>query len=290
MLKFKNVDIIGSLEQIMLQNTASFQDDFTIDQDIIRRAAASSRKEDKFLLWMSRPTGTHCLWERNVWLQNSSSHNTWTYYEDYTDDEILTYAVELKAVEGDIIRGDIYELDYQTHCKRIKERALPISTKRVVCENGICDLPMDQRGSIHFCPDPEFGEILSFEDLPHDPEYLQDLLGAERFRRSQTAVTGDFKEHIVTLRRNRIRAEAHHLVDAFKKLSEPNDFRGIYFVAKLSHCFSKLASAADCDELIAMLPYTSLRITELLGDGCLYALIDKSERRDVRLRKQRHST
>ena len=57
MNKFENVDVLAALEQIMRQNTAFYQNDFEIDKEIIREAAASDKAEDKALLWMSRPPG-----------------------------------------------------------------------------------------------------------------------------------------------------------------------------------------------------------------------------------------
>ena len=46
MNKFENVDVLAALEQIMCQNTAFYQDDFEIDKEMIRKAAASDKAED----------------------------------------------------------------------------------------------------------------------------------------------------------------------------------------------------------------------------------------------------
>ena len=56
MNKFENVDVLAALEQLMRQNTAFYRNDFEIDKEAIRQAAASDRAEDKTLLWMSRPS------------------------------------------------------------------------------------------------------------------------------------------------------------------------------------------------------------------------------------------
>ena len=71
MNKFENVDVLAALEQIMRQNTAFYQGDFEIDKEMLRQAAASDKAEDKTLLWMSRPSGTYCFRERDVFLQES---------------------------------------------------------------------------------------------------------------------------------------------------------------------------------------------------------------------------
>ena len=50
-------------------NTAFYQNDFDIDKSIIHRDAASDQAVDKALLWMSRPSGTYCFRERDVFLK-----------------------------------------------------------------------------------------------------------------------------------------------------------------------------------------------------------------------------
>ena len=55
MQKFENVDILACLDAVMKQNTGFYQSDFEIDKEIIQKAAASSNREDKTLLWLSRP-------------------------------------------------------------------------------------------------------------------------------------------------------------------------------------------------------------------------------------------
>ena len=43
-------DVLASLQQIMQQNTAAFQNDFDIDKKILTRAAKSKNVEDKVYL------------------------------------------------------------------------------------------------------------------------------------------------------------------------------------------------------------------------------------------------
>lgn len=95
MNRFENVDVLAALEQLMRQNTAFYRNDFEIDKEIIGRAAASDKAEDRTLLWMSRPSGTHCFRESDVYLQGTPQHNTWKFYGEQTRDRVLAYAVEL---------------------------------------------------------------------------------------------------------------------------------------------------------------------------------------------------
>lgn len=50
MNKFEDVDVIASLEAIMKQNTAFYQNDFDLDRNILQKAAASPTAEDRRLL------------------------------------------------------------------------------------------------------------------------------------------------------------------------------------------------------------------------------------------------
>lgn len=95
MNKFEDVDVIASLEAIMKQNTAFYQNDFDLDRNILQKAAASPTAEDRRLLWFSRPSGTSCFRERDVFLKGTRQHNTWRFYGEQTRDKVLAYAVEL---------------------------------------------------------------------------------------------------------------------------------------------------------------------------------------------------
>ena len=100
MNKFENVDVLASLQQIMQQNTAAFQNDFDIDKKILTQAAKSKNAEDKVYLWFSRPNGTHCLRERDVFLRGTREHNTFRFYHEQTKERVLAYAVVLSGVES----------------------------------------------------------------------------------------------------------------------------------------------------------------------------------------------
>ena len=81
MNKFEDVDVIASLEAIMKQNTAFYQNDFDLDRNILQKAAASPTAEDRRLLWFSRPSGTSCFRERDVFskkAQDSITHGGFT--------------------------------------------------------------------------------------------------------------------------------------------------------------------------------------------------------------------
>ena len=128
--KFENVDLFASLNAVMKQNTGFYQSDLEIDKEIIAKAAASPRKEDKTLLWFCRPSGTHCFRERDVFLKDTAPHNTWRFYMEQTSDRVLAYAIELTGKERGKIKGNLYELDYS---KPVSYTHLDVYKRQLLC-------------------------------------------------------------------------------------------------------------------------------------------------------------
>ena len=286
MQKFENVDVLAALGEIMRQNTAFYRNDFDIDKEIIKRAAASDQAVDKALLWMSRPSGTYCFRERDVFLKDTRQHNTWRFYGEQTRDKILAYAVELTGTQDGTIRGNLYELDYQQHFRHVIEATLPVSVNRLFYEHGSRDIPAGQ--SFDGSPDRVLGDFLRYEFQPRDPAVLQEALQQEQHSRKQ-AVPGNFAAHITALHDSRIETEARRIVDSMKSLSAPNSPNKTHFMVEISPHFDALASTKDNDRLFAMLPYKSLCFTSIKDRHGVYAMINKDERRDVSIRKPRPS-
>lgn len=286
MQKFENVDVIAALGEIMRQNTAFYQSDFDIDKGIIQRAAASDQTVDKTLLWMSRPSGTYCFRERDVFLKDTRQHNIWRFYGEQTSDKILAYAVELTGTKDDTIWGNLYELDYQQHFRHVIDAALPVSVNRLFYERGSRDIPANRffDGS----PDRVLGDFLRYEAQPCDSAVLQEALQQEQHSREQ-ARPGDFKAHITALHDSRIETEAQRIVDKLKDLSAPNSPNKTHFMVELSPYFVQIASSKDTDRLFSMLPYKSLCFTGMKDRHGLYAVIVKDENRDKEVRRPRAS-
>lgn len=224
MNKFENVDVLASLQQIMQQNTAAFQNDFDIDKKILTRAAKSKNAEDKVYLWFSRPNGTHCLRERDVFLRGTREHNTFRFYHEQTKERVLAYAVVLSGMESGKVKGSIYELDYAVKAELAIQTALRTDNNRLIYENGSRELPKEYR--FEATPDREYGKFVRYEAVPHDPDALRDLLRDESRKR---------------------------------------------------------------ERLFALLPYKTLYLSSVKDRHGVFAFISKDERRDLSLRKQRHS-
>ena len=283
--KFEDVDVLASLEAIMKQNTGFFQSDFDIDKQIIAEKAASPNKEDKTLLWLSRPSGTYCFRERDVFIKDTAPNNTWRFYKEQTRDPILAYAVELTGVEDGKIKGNLYELDFEKHYERVKENAVDEGNVMLVFEHGTREQTTGRR---YDNPDPQFGKFETFEIQPKDPEALQSLLQEEK--RSRDRLTpGDFPAHIEALHNNLIEREARRIVADMKKLPELGSPDKSHFMVELSPVFTRLASTKDTERLFSMLPYKTLSFSALKDQRGTYALIGKDANRDKGIRKARPS-
>ena len=72
--KFEGVDILDFLGQVVELHTQHYKEDFDVDKELIQKVALSGEPEERRLLWMSRPCGTYCLSEREVYLQESNEN------------------------------------------------------------------------------------------------------------------------------------------------------------------------------------------------------------------------
>lgn len=242
MNKFENVDVLASLQQIMQQNTAAFQNDFDIDKKILTQAAKSKNAEDKVYLWFSRPNGTHCLRERDVFLRGTREHNTFRFYHEQTKERVLAYAVVLSGMESGKVKGSIYELDYAAKAELAIQTALRTDNNRLIYEKGSRELPKEYR--FEATPDREYGKFVRYEAVPHDPDALRDLLRDES-RKRERLKPGNFKEHIGRLSDEKVLAEAQRLSAAFQSLQAPNSPNGTHFVVEVSPWFERIASSKE---------------------------------------------
>lgn len=286
MNKFENVDLTASLDAIMRQNTAFYQNDFEIDKRLLQKAAESTAAEDKTLLWFSRPSGTQCNRERDVFLKDTAAHNTWRYYGEQTRDNILAYAVEVTGSEDGKIKGNLYELDYMQHFKHVVEKALPVDTHTLIYEHGSREQPATQYFDGY--PDKELGKFERFEAQPNDPDALRFLLQEEKRSREQLT-PGNWGEHIAALHDSRITREAGRILSELQALKEPNSQSKTHFMVEVSPYFMAIASSKDTDRLLSLLPFKTQSLSSIKDRRGIYAFVSKDENRDKPLRKPRPS-
>lgn len=201
-IKFENVDVLDALSKIVELHTRHYKEDFDLDKELIPKLVLSPNPEDKHLLWMSRPSGTYVLRERDTYLDGTFEHNTWKYYHEQSNDSILAYAISLTGIQNGSVTGSIYPLDYASHVERVKQRALPISSVTVTFEDGFAaTLPFESNRRRVNELMPKHGVPRSMLYTPESEAELTAILRREHFQRDQQAVPGDFNSYIQNLER-----------------------------------------------------------------------------------------
>ena len=285
MKKFESVDVIASLEAIMRLNTVHYQSDFKYDIDAIRKSADSLNPDDQILLWMSRPAGTWCFRERNVFLRESEAFITWDCYRGSQDD-ILAYTVEITGQSDGKVTGHLYELEYQAHVARITKAALPADQVTVTFQDGQTrrfDYP--EYNERWHSIEKRYGEITAIQYEPASADELQNLLRAEHDSRAKLPC-GELKDHLRALADDKIFAEARRLNDELQKLDAPNSPDRMHFMAQLFPDFCLRANTLGIDGLFHYLPYKSLTICGLDEPKGAYAMISRGENRVRQLRRR----
>ncbi len=195
-LKFKDMDVEASLRAVMERNTRHYQSDFEYDKARFLRAAQSENAEDKTLYWLSRPAGTWCFRERDIFIRDSEAFLTWQHYKD-SSDSILAYTVEITGLENGRVMGTLYSQDYRAMAEHIDRAALTADTVSIRFEGQNDTVQYKyadyfrHRNSIH----DQHGRAEVFQLDPADPAALRSILQNERAYR-QRFPPGVFEAHI----------------------------------------------------------------------------------------------
>ena len=196
-MKFENIDLVDTLRRIMDIHTQNYKEDFELDAGLLHSLAGSQSPEDKHLLWMSRPNGTYLLPEREVYVEDSYENKVWEFYHEQTRDPILAYAVEIKGVEGDTVRGNLIELNYAAHVERMQKLTVPVETVAVSFkDDATFYLPFRSYRREAIPLEEKHGEVVSVSYLPKNAVELDMILRRERFKTSYHAKTGSIEDHI----------------------------------------------------------------------------------------------
>lgn len=182
MQQFKNVDVVSFLEQVMKSNTKHYQSDFDIDKKIFDAALKSENPKDKYLLWLSRENGTHCLKESEVFIKLTSAYNTWMHWaEPKRDDEnFIAFAIHITGEKNGRPIANLYEIDYNAHAEMVKQNAVEAEEKIIHFQRG--DIHLDLSSPTTIATDVNYGEYLGTEYVPKDLETF-----LERIKQARTA-------------------------------------------------------------------------------------------------------
>lgn len=184
--KYLDMDVIAFLEERMKSNTKHYQSDFGIDTRVIKNAAFSQRKEDKTLLWFSRPMGTYCNTERETFIRDTFAYNNWRYFTEQSNDPIIAFAVELTGMKDGVIRGNLYELDFRSFAEELAKIAVPAQAVEKTFQDGYVEqVPMERSSYPYYVGLVEkHGPIVASRTIPVDTDRLNEILAEQTFLRS----------------------------------------------------------------------------------------------------------
>ena len=192
MKKFENVDIVDSLRRIMNSNTKQYKSDFIHDIDKIKASALSGNADDKYLLFMSRPSGTWCVRERDAFMKDTPAYSIWNFYGEQTRDKILAYAVKVTGIENGTVKGNLYELDYQAHFKHVRAAAVQAGADLITYQHGSTPVPANSDFPRNH---PYYGEFVKSERIPVSLEELEYVLRQEH-KRYENMELGNIDTHL----------------------------------------------------------------------------------------------
>lgn len=195
-LKFENVDVEQCLRSVMERNTKHYQSDFELDVKSMRRIAQINHCEQTPLYWMSRPSGTWLLRERDLFIRESSAFHIWQYYKD-TRDTILAYTVQITGMENGAIKGNLYTQDYRAMAEYLEKNALPAASARVLFEGHLAPMTFTYEDYQSNRPalQAKHGKEIKLWLEPSDPAVLDTIL-KNADRRRQNFIPGMFENHL----------------------------------------------------------------------------------------------
>ena len=184
--KHTNVDIASELQKLVDDHVDSYKEDFDIDKRIIRRAAKSQNPEDKTLMWLCRPRGTHCLSENQVFIQGTRDHNTFCFYAEQTDDDCIARVIIPKAVKRGKVFGDVFEINYLEEAANVAQNSVAPDHDRLTFEDGfVLDAPCRSSFGAKMALVSEHGGVQAHRTLPKDAEALAEVLTKQKARRDR---------------------------------------------------------------------------------------------------------
>ena len=181
--KFINTDILKVMKGIVDSHVKHYQSDFVYDVQTIKEAALKKERTERIFVWMCRQSGTWLLKEKNVFIKGTRENNTFCFYAEQTSDNILAFVVEVTALDGDTVTGNLYALAYPEYYDHIKKVAVPAKSIAITYETGKRIISASEH--FHTMPDKELGKFVSFQFIPESAEQLECVLIDEKRTRNK---------------------------------------------------------------------------------------------------------
>jgi hypothetical protein len=208
MRKYENVDVVAMLGAVVELNTAHYKSDFKYDIAMFKEAAQHPDGENNRFLWLSRPSGTYCFPERDVYVKDTAAFNYWNgsatilgkdtpFDRVIVNDRVMTYAVEVTGAEHGRIMGNVHEINYPEHIRQLNRVALPKDTIAAKFADGTeVRLPHAEydRQRERLCH--QQGEVKEYRADPRSPDALRIVVSQERQQREKDAQPAAFKVRV----------------------------------------------------------------------------------------------
>ncbi len=194
-IKFTNIDLLAATSNVVEAHTQFYKSDFDIDKKALTNATITPIQQDKTFIWLCRTMGTWCLRERDVFLTDTSEHNTLCFYQEQSHEPILAYAVEVKYQTMGSVIGNLYSLNYDDFYSHVASVSLRSTSVLMHYERGEIVKPVSQ---FNGWGDYEFGELQDFQFFPDDEGALRTLLRNEKHNR-ELFTEGDITDYLASL-------------------------------------------------------------------------------------------
>lgn len=132
----KEIDLLSFLSRVTEKNTKHYRSDFLYDSRMLQKAAHAAAPEERCFFWMSRPSGTWCVLEREVFIRGSNAHSIWTYYADEPEG-IMAYRVNVIGEKNGIVVGTVHPLNYREQVRRVLAHTIPATSVTLRYESGL---------------------------------------------------------------------------------------------------------------------------------------------------------
>lgn len=221
-VKFEGVDVLDFLGQVVELHTQHYKDDFELDKELIQNLVSCGCEKDEQLLWMSRTCGTYCLWERDVYLQDSHENKVWQFYHEQTKDSILAYALRLDGIQDGKVIGSIWPLDYHAHVERVMLLSCPVKEVSVLFQDGTqMAFPyesymqqMNRLKTVHGTP-----KCVTW--IPESEHELKTILRREHIKRDHHAKPGNIRDYMDSLKKSTMRGKLKEAQTAAASTHKP---------------------------------------------------------------------
>ena len=175
---------------------------------------------------MSRTCGTYCLWERDVYLQDSHENKVWRFYHEQTKDSILAYAIRLDGIQDGKATGCIWPLDYHAHVERVKLLSCAIEKVSVLFQDGTqAVFPYDSYMQQINMFKAEHGTSKCVTWLPESERELQTILRREHVKRDYHARPGNIQEYMDSLKKDTMRGKLEKAKTAAASTPKPSSHK-----------------------------------------------------------------